>query len=160
MLSPRVPWLASPHPELTLISHLLHHEASPSRDRQDPPPPGSSAYSLAWSRALSVSRKLTPYLRPLLIICQVGSLAQKRLARGLKLNKTEATALIACQLQEYIRDGKHSVAELMQLGKEMLGRRHVLAGVVPLLHEIMVEGTFPDGQHMTSHHLRPVHARH
>lgn len=77
---------------------------------------------------------------------QVGFIAQKRLARGLKLNQTEATALIATQLHEFIRDGKHSVAQLMQLGKEMLGRRHVLAGVVPLLHEVMVEGTFPDGQ--------------
>ena len=58
---------------------------------------------------------------------------------------TEATALIASQLQEYIRDGKRSVAQLMQLGKEMLGRRHVLPSVVWLLHEIQVEGTFQDG---------------
>lgn len=76
---------------------------------------------------------------------QAGSLAQKRLARGLRLNQTEATALIASQLQERIRDGKHSVAALMDLGKKMLGRRHVLPDVVPLLHEIQVEGTFPDG---------------
>ena len=61
------------------------------------------------------------------------------------MNKTEATALIASQLQERIRDGAHSVAELMQLGKRMLGRRHVLPPVVPLLHEIQVEGTFIDG---------------
>lgn len=73
-------------------------------------------------------------------------MAQKRLARGLKLNQTEATALIATQLQEYIRDGRHSVAQLMQLGKEMLGRRHVLRDVPTLLHEVMVEGTFPDGE--------------
>lgn len=76
---------------------------------------------------------------------QVGFIAQKRLARGLKLNQTEATALIASQLQEFIRDGQHSVAELMQLGKDMLGRRHVMPGVVAALHEVMVEGTFPDG---------------
>ena len=76
---------------------------------------------------------------------QAGFLAQKRLARGLRLNLTEATALIASQLQERIRDGQHSVADLMQLGKNMLGRRHVLPSVVPLLHEIQVEGTFPDG---------------
>jgi urease len=72
-------------------------------------------------------------------------LAQKRLARGLKLNQTEATALIASQLQELIRDGVHSVAHLMGLGKRILGRRHVLPSVPSLLHEIQVEGTFPDG---------------
>jgi len=53
-------------------------------------------------------------------------LAQRRLARGLRLNRTEAVALIASQLHEFIRDGKHSVAELMDLGKKMLGTRHVL----------------------------------
>jgi urease len=76
---------------------------------------------------------------------QAGALAQKRLARGLQLNQAEATALIASQLQERIRDGRHTVAQLMQLGKEMLGRRQVLPGVSTLLHEIMVEGTFHDG---------------
>jgi len=76
---------------------------------------------------------------------QAGFLAQKRLARGLRLNKTETIALIASQLQERIRDGRHSVAELMRDGKKMLGRRHVLPDVPSLLHEIQVEGTFPDG---------------
>jgi urease len=51
-----------------------------------------------------------------LILHNVGSIAQKRLARGLRLNLSEATALIACVLQELIRDGTHSVAELMGLG--------------------------------------------
>lgn len=76
---------------------------------------------------------------------QAGFLAQKRLARGLRLNQTEAVALIASQLQERIRDGKHSVADLMQHGRTLLGRRHVLPGVPTLLHEIQVEGTFEDG---------------
>jgi len=76
---------------------------------------------------------------------QLGFLSQSRLARGLRLNKTEATALIASQLQERIRDGAHSVADLMQLGKNILGRRHVLPSVPALLHEIQVEGTFNDG---------------
>lgn len=79
------------------------------------------------------------------VVQQLGFLAQKRLARGLRLNQTEATALIASQLQERIRDGKHSVAELMQHGKTMLGFRHVLPAVPSLLHEIQVEGTFEDG---------------
>lgn len=79
------------------------------------------------------------------ITIKAGTLAQKRLARGLQLNINEATALIASQLQERIRDGRRSVAELMNYGKTMLGRRHVLPGVAPRLHEIQVEGTFPDG---------------
>jgi urease len=78
-------------------------------------------------------------------VTKAGFLAQKRLARGLQLNINEATALIASQLQERIRDGKHSVAELMQHGKILLGRRHVLPSVPPRLHEIQVEGTFADG---------------
>lgn len=76
---------------------------------------------------------------------QVGFLAQKRLARGLRLNRTEAVALISSQLQERIRDGGHTVAELMQHGKTLLGRRHVLPDVPTLLHDIQVEGTFHDG---------------
>jgi urease gamma subunit len=85
-------------------------------------------------------------IRTASITTQAGFLAQKRLARGLKLNQTEATALIASQLQERIRDGNFTVAQLMQLGKEMLGRRHVMPSVPSLLHEIQVEGTFPDGR--------------
>lgn len=76
---------------------------------------------------------------------QAGFLAQKRLARGLQLNINEATALIASQLQERIRDGRHTVPELMQHGKTILGRRHVLPSVPARLSEIQVEGTFHDG---------------
>ena len=61
------------------------------------------------------------------------------------MNRTEAIALIASQLQERIRDGQNSVAELMRDGKDMLGRRHVLPDVPSLLQELQVEGTFPDG---------------
>ncbi len=61
-----------------------------------------------------------------LIITSLGTLAQKRLARGLKLNRAETVALIASQLHEFIRDGTWSVAQLMDLGKKMLGRRHVM----------------------------------
>ena len=76
---------------------------------------------------------------------QLGFLAQSRLARGLRLNQAEATALIASQLQERIRDGVHSVSDLMQHGKNLLGRRHVLPSVPALLHDVQVEGTFHDG---------------
>ncbi|KAL9593665.1 MAG: hypothetical protein Q9219_007447 [cf. Caloplaca sp. 3 TL-2023] len=88
-----------------------------------------------------------------LVISQVGLLAQRRLARGIKLNHSEATALISNNLQELIRDGNHSVADLMAHGKSMLGRRHVLPSVVASLSEVMVEGTFPSGTYLvTVHH--------
>ena len=87
-----------------------------------------------------------------ILLHNVGSLAQKRLARGLRLNLTEATALIASVLQEMIRDGTHTVAELMALGKRILGRNHVLDTVPGLLHEIQVEGAFPDGVFLVTVH--------
>ncbi|KAI0882290.1 urease [Annulohypoxylon maeteangense] len=87
-----------------------------------------------------------------LVISQLGFLAQKRLARGVKLNHTEATALIANNLQELIRDGQHNVSDLMAIGSTMLGRRHVLPSVVSTLHEIQVEGTFPCGTYLVTVH--------
>ncbi|PSN66682.1 urease [Corynespora cassiicola Philippines] len=88
-----------------------------------------------------------------LVISQLGLLAQRRLARGVKLNHSEATALIANNLQELVRDGNHTVADLMSIGKTMLGRRHVLPSVVSSLAELMIEGTFPTGTYLvTVHH--------
>lgn len=87
-----------------------------------------------------------------LMLHQAGFLAQKRLARGLKLNHPEAVALLATQTLELIRDGK-SVAQLMDLGRRMLGIRQVMQGVPDLIHEVQVEGTFPDGTKLvTIHH--------
>src|SRR4249920_1083870 len=87
-----------------------------------------------------------------LILHQAGFLAQKRLARGLRLNYVEAVALIATQLLEFIRDGR-TVAELMDLGRRMLGRADVLDGVPDMIDEVQVEGTFPDGTKLvTVHH--------
>jgi urease subunit gamma/beta len=83
---------------------------------------------------------------------QAGVLAQKRLARGLRLNYVEAVALIATQLLEFIRDGR-SVAELMDLGRQLLGHADVLDGVPAMVDEVQVEGTFPDGTKLvTVHH--------
>ncbi|MGZ3446677.1 MAG: urease subunit gamma, partial [Myxococcaceae bacterium] len=79
-----------------------------------------------------------------LILHGAGFLAQKRLARGLRLNYPEAIALISTQILELIRDGR-SVAELMDLGRRMLGRAQVLPGVPELIAEVQVEGTFADG---------------
>ncbi|KAI9719456.1 MAG: Urease [Candelaria pacifica] len=88
-----------------------------------------------------------------LVVSQLGLLAQRRLARGVKLNHAEATALISNNLHELIRDGNHSVADLMSIGKTMLGRRHVIPSVVATLTELMVEGTFPSGTYLvTVHH--------
>src|SRR4051812_24386100 len=87
-----------------------------------------------------------------LLLHNAGFLAQKRLARGLRLNHPEAVALIATQLLEFIRDGK-SVAELMNLGRKFLGRNQVMSGVPEMLHDVQVEGTFPDGSKLvTVHH--------
>ena len=81
-----------------------------------------------------------------------GFLAQKRLARGVRLNYPESVALISTQLLEFIRDGK-SVAELMDLGRQFLGRRQVQDGVPGMIAEVQVEGTFPDGTKLvTVHH--------
>ncbi|KAK7035376.1 Urease [Paramarasmius palmivorus] len=87
-----------------------------------------------------------------LLLHHAGSLAQKRLARGCKLNAIEATSLIASVLQERIRDGIHSVAELMQHGKQILGRRHVLPSVPSMIEMIQVEGTFEDGVFLVTVH--------
>ena len=87
-----------------------------------------------------------------LMLHSAGFLAQKRLARGVRLNHPEAVALLATQLLELIRDGRR-VAELMNLGRTMLGRRHVMQGVPELIAEVQVEGTFPDGSKLvTVHH--------
>jgi len=101
---------------------------------------------------------LTPRELDKLTLHQAGFLAQKRLARGTRLNHPEAVALLATQILELIRDGR-SVAELMDLGRRMLGRRQVLPGVPDLVAEVQVEGTFPDGTKLvTVHH--PIVAEH
>jgi urease subunit gamma/beta len=87
-----------------------------------------------------------------LVLHQAGALAQKRLARGLRLNHPEAVALIATVVLEKIRDG-HPVAELMDLGRQLLGRRQVMDGVAEMIEEVQIEGTFPDGSKLvTVHH--------
>lgn len=86
-----------------------------------------------------------------LLLHQCGFLAQKRLARGLRLNAPESQALIATVTLELIRDGK-SVAELMDIGRQMLGRRQVQDGIEKIVDEVQVEGTFPDGTKLVSIH--------
>jgi len=87
-----------------------------------------------------------------LLLHNAGCVAQKRLARGLRLNYPESVALISAQLLEFIRDGR-SVAELMDLGRQFLGRRQVMSAVPEMIAEVQVEGTFPDGTKLvTVHH--------
>jgi urease subunit gamma/beta len=95
---------------------------------------------------------LTPREIDKLMLHQAGFLAQKRLARGVRLNYPEAVALIATQLLEFIRDGR-PVPELMDLGRQLLGRQDVAEGVPDMIEEVQVEGTFPDGTKLvTVHH--------
>jgi urease subunit gamma/beta len=102
--------------------------------------------------------RLTPAELDKLTLHQAGVLAQKRLARGVKLNVPEAIALIATQLLEFIRDGR-SVAEVMAVGKRLLGHAQVMDGVAALVTEVQVEGTFPDGSKLvTVHH--PIASEH
>ncbi|KAK9898287.1 urease [Cystobasidium minutum MCA 4210] len=101
---------------------------------------------------------LLPREETRLLLHSAGSLAQKRLARGVKLNLVEATALVGSVLQELIRDGQHSVAQLQDLGKKLLGRRQVLASVPSQLHEIQVEGCFHDGVFLVTVH-EPISSR-
>src|ERR1700687_5527746 len=87
-----------------------------------------------------------------LLLHGAGFLAQKRLARGLRLNLPESIALLSTQLLELIRDGR-SVGELMDVGRRIPSRAQVQGGVPELLHEVQVEGTFADGTKLvTVHH--------
>ncbi|HZV34133.1 MAG TPA: urease subunit gamma, partial [Verrucomicrobiae bacterium] len=83
---------------------------------------------------------LSPRELDKLLLHNAGFLAQKRLARGLRLNHPEAVALISAQLLEFIRDGKN-VAELMDLGRQFIGRNQVMPGVPEMISEVQVEGT-------------------
>lgn len=95
--------------------------------------------------------RLAPSELDKLVLHQVGALAQKRLARGLRLNHPEAVGLLGAVLLELVRDGRH-VAELMAVGKTILGRRQVLPGVAELVPEVQVEGTFLDGTKLVTVH--------
>jgi urease gamma subunit len=86
-----------------------------------------------------------------LLIFTAAEVARRRLTRGLKLNYPEAVAIITADVLEGIRDGK-SVAELMTLGATVLRRTDVMEGIPEMLHEIQIEGTFPDGTKLVTVH--------
>jgi urease gamma subunit len=94
---------------------------------------------------------LTERERDKLMIVVAGDLARRRKARGLKLNHPEAIALITSEVLEGIRDGQ-SVATLMNYGATILTRDDVIDGVAEMIHDIQVEGTFPDGTKLVTIH--------
>ena len=94
---------------------------------------------------------LTPREQEKLMIYVASQLAKDRKGHGLKLNYPEAVAIITAEILEGIRDGK-SVAELMAYGTTLLTRNDVMEGVPEMLHEVQVEGTFPDGTKLVTVH--------
>jgi urease subunit gamma len=96
--------------------------------------------------------ELTPREKDKLLIFTAALLAERRKARGLKLNYPEAVAYISSAIMEGARDGR-SVAELMSYGTTLLARADVMEGVPEMIPEIQVEATFPDGTKLvTVHH--------
>ena len=95
--------------------------------------------------------ELTPRERDKLLIFTAGLLAERRRARGLKLNYPEAVALITCAILEGARDGR-TVAELMSEGATLLTREEVMEGVAEMIPDIQVEATFPDGTKLVTVH--------
>jgi urease subunit gamma len=94
---------------------------------------------------------LTPREKDKLLLFTAALLAERRRARGLKLNHPEAVALISAAILEGARDGK-TVAQLMSEGKTLLGRADVMEGVPEMIPEIQVEATFPDGTKLVTVH--------
>ncbi len=95
--------------------------------------------------------ELTPREKDKLLIFTAALLAERRKARGLKLNYPEAVALITAAIMEGARDGK-TVAELMSEGTKILVRADVMEGVPEMIPDIQVEATFPDGTKLVTVH--------
>ena len=95
--------------------------------------------------------ELTPREKDKLLIFTASLLAERRRARGLKLNYPEAVAFITAAIIEGARDGK-TVAELMSYGKSILTREEVMEGIADMIPEIQVEATFPDGTKLVTVH--------
>ncbi|GAA6130386.1 MULTISPECIES: urease subunit gamma [Halopseudomonas] len=95
--------------------------------------------------------ELTPREKDKLLLFTAALLAERRLARGVKLNYPEAMAYISAAIMEGARDGR-SVAEMMSYGRTLLTREQVMDGIPELLAEVQVEATFPDGTKLVTVH--------
>lgn len=95
--------------------------------------------------------ELLPREKDKLLLFTAGLLAERRLAKGLKLNYPESVALISCAILEGAREGK-TVAELMDFGATILTQDEVMDGVPEMIHEVQVEATFPDGTKLVTVH--------
>ncbi|GAA4406786.1 urease subunit gamma [Quisquiliibacterium transsilvanicum] len=94
---------------------------------------------------------LSPREKDKLLIFTAALLAERRKARGLKLNYPEAVAYVSAAIMEGARDGR-TVAELMSAGKSILSRSEVMDGVAEMIPDIQVEATFPDGTKLVTVH--------
>ncbi len=94
---------------------------------------------------------LTPREKDKLLLFTAGLLAERRKARGVKLNYPETVAYISAAIMEGARDGR-SVAELMSYGTTLLGRDDVMDGIAEMVDEVQVEATFPDGTKLVTVH--------
>ena len=95
--------------------------------------------------------ELSPREKDKLLIFTAGLLAERRLARGIKLNYPEAVAYISAAILEGAREGKR-VADLMSYGTQLLKREDVMEGIPEMIHEVQVEATFPDGTKLVTVH--------
>lgn len=94
---------------------------------------------------------LTPREKDKLLLFTAALVAERRKARGLKLNHPEAIALISAAILEGARDGQ-TVAELMNYGRTILTRDEVMEGIPEMIHDVQVEATFPDGTKLVTVH--------
>jgi urease subunit gamma len=122
---------------------VVHHRAH-ALSLDHPAPPESGI-------AEEFFMELTPREKDKLLIFTAGLLAERRKAKGLKLNYPEAVALITCAIMEGAREGR-TVAELMHAGTQVLSRTEVMDGIAELIPEIQVEATFPDGTKLVTVH--------
>ena len=95
--------------------------------------------------------ELTPREKDKLLIFTAALLAERRKAKGLKLNYPEAVAYLSAAVMEGAREGK-TVAQMMKAGRELLTRDDVMDGVAEMIHDIQVEATFPDGTKLVTVH--------
>ncbi|RSS56597.1 urease subunit gamma [Streptomyces sp. WAC01280] len=95
--------------------------------------------------------QLSPHEQERLLVHVAADVAEKRRARGVRLNHPEAVALITSHILEGARDGR-TVAELMSSGRKVLSRADVMDGIPEMIHDVQVEATFPDGTKLVTVH--------